>query len=190
MRATAAVLAGAAALALCAWGGTLAYGAIDSLTDGARIGETRTAIPGTTDAELDEGKHVLFYEVDSSTTTGDERIPVPPLRVTIRRSGDGPPLRLEDYGGSFRVESGGRAAQAAATVRIPSDGRYRITAAGRPDAADPAVVLGRPVTRRVLRLVLGLAAFVAGLALGVLVIAVAAGLALREHRQPLGPGGP
>jgi len=121
---------------------------------------------------------------------GDDRIAIPRFLVTIRRGGDGPPLAIEDYDSDFRVESGGRAAQAAATIRIPSDGRYRITASGRPDAADSAVVLGRPVTRRVLRLVLGLAAFLAGLALGTLVIAVAAGLSLRGHRQALGPRGP
>lgn len=190
VRGLAAALGVAAALGLCVWGGTLAYDAIDSLTDGARIGETRTPIPGTTDVELDEGKYVVFYEVDASTTGDEERIPVPRLLTTIRRDGDGPPLEIDDYGGSFRVESGGRAAQAAATVRVPSDGRYRIAALGRADSADPAVVLGRPVTRRVLRLVVGLAALVAGLGLGILVIAVAAGLSLRAKRQPLGPGGP
>ena len=180
VRASAAVIGVAAALGLCVWGGTLAYDAIDSLVDGARIGETRTPIPGTTDVELDKGKYVVFYEVDASSTAGDDRIPVPTLDLGIRRAGDGPPLALKDYGSEFRVESGGRAGQAALTVKIPDKARYRITATGQPDAADPAVVLGRPVTRRVLRLVLGMAAFVAGLALGLLVIVVATASVLRR----------
>jgi len=183
VRALAAAIGVAAALGLCVWGGLLMYGAIDSLTDGARQGETRTPIPGVTDVELRKGKYVVFYEVATAAgTAGDNRIPVPALDLSIRRGGDGPALDLEDYGSDFNVESDGRAAQAALTVRIPGDGRYRITASGRPDADEPAVVLGRPVTRRVLRLVLGVAAFVAGLGLGILLIAVAAGLALRNHR--------
>ena len=182
VRGLAAALGVAAALGLCVWGGALTYGAVDSLTDGARLGESRTPIPGVTDVELEEGKYVVFYEVDASSVAGEERIPVPALDLSIRRAGDGSPLRLDQYGSDFRVESGGRAAQAALTVRIPSGARYRITVTGRPDAADPAVVLGRPVTRRVLRLVLGLAALVAGLALGILVIAVTVVLSLRKRR--------
>ena len=92
VRALAAALGVAAALGLCVWGGALTYDAIDSLTDGARIGETRTPIPGTTDVELDEGKYVVFYEVDASSVAGEDPIPVPGLIATIRRGGDGPPL--------------------------------------------------------------------------------------------------
>jgi hypothetical protein len=183
VRALATVIGVLVSLALCVWGGVLAYDAVDSLTDGARIGETRTPIPGRTDIDLDEGKHVVFYEVSASSVPAAEDIVVPALDLSIRRGGDGRSLELEDYGSEFNVESGGRAAKAAFTVRIPGDGRYRITTSGSADAAQPAVVLGKPVTRRVLRLVLGLAAFVAGLALGILVIAVAAGLAFRDRRK-------
>lgn len=182
MRALLAVIGVLAALALCAWGGTLVYNAIDSLADGARRGETRTPIPGVTDVDLDEGKYVVFYEVNASSV-GEGNVPVPRFTLTIRRSGDGPALEVEDYGSDFRVESGGRVGQATSTVRIPSDGRYRITTGGKVDAAEPAVVLGKPVTRRVLRLVFGIVMFIAGLALGILVIAVAAGLAIRDRRR-------
>ena len=140
MRVLAAVIGVAAALGLCVWGGLLAYDATDSLVDGARMGETRTSIPGTTDVELEKGKYVVFYEVDASSVFGDGRIPVPPLGLSIRRGGDGPPLELKDYGTDFNVESGGRAAQAAHTIRIPSDGHYRIRASGQRAGADPAVV--------------------------------------------------
>ena len=183
MRAIGAVIGVAAALGLCVWGGTLTYDAIDSLIDGARLGETRTPIPGTTDVELDEGKYVVFYEVDAGSV-GEGNVPVPSFTAMIQRSGDGPALSVKDYGSDFRVESGGRVGQAVSTVRIPSDGRYRIRAGGSPnEAADPAVVLGKPVTRRVLRLILGIAAFLGGLGLGILVITIVAGLAFRDRRK-------
>ena len=67
-------------------------------------------------------------------------------------------------------------------MRIPSDGRYRIRTTGTPVGDEPAVVLGKPVARRVLRLVLGATLFVAGLAIGLLVVAIAAGLAYRNRR--------
>ena len=206
MRTIAAVLGVLAALALCAGGGVLAYDAADSLIDGARHGETRTPIPGATDVELDEGKYVVFYEVDS-TSVGDENVPVPEFTLTIRRAGGGPPLKIEDYGSDFRVDSGGRVGQAVSTVRIPSDGRYRIRTTGTPVGDEPAVVLGKPVGRRVLRLVLGATLFVAGLAIGLLVVgdrrrprlsqpargrpalAPRALRGIRVHRQPLRPRG-
>ena len=183
MRVLAAVLGIVAALGLCVWGGVLTYDAVDSLSDGARRGETRTPIPGATDVPLDEGKYVVFYEVDASSVADADDIAVPALDLTIRRDGDGPALALEDYGSDFTVDSGGRAAKAALTVEVPGDGRYRITTEGGEDAGDPSVVLGKPVTRRVLRLALGVAAFVAGLALGILVIAIVAGMAFRNRRR-------
>jgi len=181
VRALLAVIGVVAALALCMWGGTLAYDAIDSLADGARRGETRTPIPGVTDVELDEGKYVVFYEVDSSTVIDADAISVPPIDLAIRRGGDGPPLELDDYGSNFTVDSGGRAAKAAFTVSVPSDGRYRISASG--DEESGSVVLGKPVGRRILHLVLGVFAFLSGLALGILVVAIVAGLTIRDRRK-------
>ena len=181
VRALLAVMGVLAALALCVLGGTLVYDAIDSLADGARHGETRTPIPGTTDVELDEGKYVVYYEVDSGTVLDADAIVIPSLDVEIRRAGDGPPLELDDYGSNLTVDSGGRAAKAAFTVGVPADGRYRISTSG--EEGSGSVVLGKPLTRRVLSLVLGGAAFLAGLALGILVVAVVAGLTIRDRRQ-------
>ncbi len=82
MRVIAAVIGVVAALGLCVWGGTLTYDAIDSLADGARRGETRTPIPGATDVELDEGKYVVFYEVDASTVLDADDIVVPSFDLT------------------------------------------------------------------------------------------------------------
>lgn len=181
VRATAAVIGVAAALGLCVWGGLLSYDAIDGLADGVRDGETRTPVPGLRHVELDKGKHVIYYEVDSSSVSGD-KVPVPEFRVAIRRAGEGPVLGVDDYSTDFHVDSGSREAQAALTVEIPSAGRYQIATSGEEGAGEPAVVLGRPITRRILRLVLGLTALAAGLALGILVIAVVAGLAIRGRR--------
>ena len=185
VRALLAVIGVLVALALCAWGGTLVYDAIDSLADGARRGETRTPIPGITDVDLDEGKYVVFYEIATSSVPDVDDSSIPSFDLAIRRGGDGPALPLRGYGSDFTVESNGRTGRARYTVQIPSDGRYRITTAGNPEGADPAVVLGKPVTRRVLRLVFGAVMIIAGLTLGILVIAVAAGLAIRDRRRGL-----
>ena len=124
----------AAALGLCVWGGA-AHLRRDRLAHRRRADRRDAHADPRRHAtcELDEGKYVLFYEVRceqrvSATTS----IPVPPARrERSAAAGDGPPLELDDYGSDFRVESGGRAAQAAAHGRgSPSEGRYRITASG------------------------------------------------------------
>ena len=175
------------AIGAVAGGAALIVDSIERFSE-ARIEDSRTVLPGVRDAELDAGKHVLYYEVDADSvvTSGDEvvgDIPVPPLEVTIRRDADGPPLPLRDYGGSFELTGGGRAATAVRTVRVPEDGSYRIRARGRPGTAvEPAVVLGRPVGGRVLRLVLGIALAVLGFALAALVTVLAVVLWLRARR--------
>ncbi len=65
---------------------------------------------------------------------------------------------------------------------MPDEGRYRITARSGPERTTDAVVLGKPIARRILRLILGVMAFIAGLGLGLLVLAVATGLAIRDRR--------
>ncbi len=109
---------------------------------------------------------------------------MPEFVVAIRRGGEGPVLDVDDYGADFHVDSGGREAQAALTVEVPSAGRYQIATSGEGGASEPAVVLGKPIARRILRLILGVMAFIAGLGLGILVIAIVAGLAVRDRRQP------
>ena len=187
MHRTLLLLGALAAAALMVWGVSLSVDAIDALTGGARIGETRTPVPGTRYVELDERKYVVYYEVDSGFSGGFDESPdvrIPHLEVTIRRNGDGPPLPLEDYDGSFDVSSGGRTGAAWRTLDVPQEGRYRISAGPEVRAAAPAVVLGRPVTGRVLRLVLGVAAFLAGLGMAALVAAIAIGLRVRARSQP------
>jgi hypothetical protein len=171
-----------AAVALLVFGGSLTVDAIDSLSE-TRVGATRTPVPGTRNVELEARRYTLFYEVGSSSVLeGDlDKLPIPPLEVTIRRGGDGTPLPLDDYGGSFTLYDGDRAAKAWRTVQVPEAGRYRIRAAGRPRALDLAVVLGKPVTRRVLRLVAGLAGIASGL--GLLALLAAVEIAARFRRR-------
>lgn len=119
--------------------------------------------------ELDAGKYTVFYEVEDGSQ--GEELEVPPLELEIRGRRGGTPLELEGFSGDLDVTSGGRAATAVRTVRLPEDGRYRIRVSGHPDAASPAIVLGRPITGRVVRLLLAIAAIVAGLGLGALVLA-------------------
>lgn len=180
-----------AAAALLLWGITAAIDAAGALS-GTRIGATRTSVPGVRDVVLERGRHTLFYEVDESSVegdgSGDTEIEVPPLDVVIHRSGDGPPLPLEGYSGSFDVTSGGRAATAVRSVQVPDEGRYRIRVANRVDAGSPAVVLGRPIVGRVLRLLVTIAAALGGLALGGLVVASAIALRARGHSEPAATG--
>ena len=69
-------------------------------------------------------------------------------------------------------------------MEVPREGRYRISAGPEVRAAAPAIVLGRPVSGRVMRLVLGVAGVLAGLGLGALVAAIAIGLRVRARSQP------
>jgi hypothetical protein len=191
VRRTLLLLGALAAVALTALAITVVVDAIDQFSGGARIGKTRTPVPGQRDATLEERKYVVYYEVDSGFAGGFDKtreIVVPAeLDLAIRRDGDGPPLPLDDYGGDFEVSSGGRTAQAWRTVEVPRAGNYRISAGPEVRAAAPAIVLGRPVSGRVLRLVFGIAALLAGLGLGGLVGAIAVGLRLRARSQPVTP---
>ena len=173
-----------AGMALAAVGGVTTVDAIGSFSD-VRIEDTRTPIPGAREVKLDAGKYVLFYEVDDESVSHLDGgpFPVPALDVTVRRAEKGPALDLDDYSGDFNVSSGGRAAQAAATLEAPEDGRYEIAARTGARASAPAVVLGRPITGRILRLIAGLAGIVAGLGIVALVAALAIGLAVRGSKS-------
>jgi hypothetical protein len=186
VRRTLLLLGALAAVGLTVWGVSLLVDAIDALTGGARIGDTRTAVPGRRDVTLEARKYVVYYEVDSGfagTFDSDGDVPIPALEVSVRLNGDGPALPLEEYSGSFEVSGGGRTAEAWRTVDVPREGRYRISAGSEVEAAAPAVVLGRPVSGRVLRLVLGIAAVFAGIGLAVLVAAIALALRVRGRSQ-------
>ena len=171
------------AIVLTVVGVTRTVDAVRSFSD-VRVGDTRTPIPGEREVDLDEGKYVVFYEVpDEEVSEGDVgSVYEPPLDVRVRLP-DARPLDLDDYSGDFNVSTGGRAAQAIATVQVPEDGRYTLTVSGSADSPSPAVVLGKPITRRALRLIVGIAGSLAGLALLALASALAIGLAVRKPRS-------
>ncbi len=174
------ILGAAAGIAMTVVGVTTTVDAVGSFSD-VRIGDTRTPVPGSMLVELDEGKYVVFYEVDDDAITerGEGGLHVPPLDLGIRTPDAARPLDLDDYSGDFNVSSGGREAEAIATVDVPADGRYEITVSSSAGAPSPAVVLGKPITRRILRLGVGIAGIVAGLALLALVGALGVGFAVR-----------
>lgn len=169
------------ALALLAIGVLLTADAAGSLSE-TRLGSTRTFVPGTRYVTLDARKYTVFYEIAASSSDEGslDDLPVPALEVTIRRNGDEPPLRFEGYSGSFSIYSRGRGARAWRSVEVPEAGRYRIRTAGRAAEPEPAVVLGRPLTRRVLRLIVGIAGIVAGLAVAALTVTL--GIVTRRPR--------
>lgn len=175
------ILGALAAIVMTLVGVTTTVDAVGTFSD-VRIGDTRTSIPGTKEVELDEGKYVVFYEVDDDVTAerGESSLVVPPLDVGIRVPDASRPLDLDDYSGNFNVSTGGREAQAIATVEVPEDGGYEITVSSSADAPAPAVVLGKPITRRILRLGVGITGIVAGLALLALMGALAIAFAVRK----------
>lgn len=185
MRPTLLVLGALAGIALAVLGVSIVVDAIRGF-DETRIEETRTALPGSRTAELEEGKYVVFYEVadDSVGDVADGEFPIPALEVSLQRGGSGPALDLDDYSTNFDVSSDGRAARAYATVEVPEAGAYEITAAAGGRASEPAVVLGRPVTGRIFRLITGLAGAAGGLGLVALVCALGIALALRKRPDP------
>ena len=172
------VLGALAAVALLAWSVPLAADAIGALSE-TRIGQTRTPVPGAREAELESGTHTVFYEVEAGHS-----IDVPRLDIAISSGEGGPRLELDGFSGDLDITSGGRAATAIGSVRVPADGRYRIRVTSRAGAASPAVVLGRPLTGRIVRLVLAIAGAFAGLGLGALVVAIAIALRTRDARAP------
>jgi hypothetical protein len=157
-------LAVALLFAVTAAGVTLAVNNAFELDRGL-LEETRTPVPGSRVLELDGRKYNLFYEAEELPESGP-----PPFRVRIRPVGSDRLLDLDDYSGSFDI-SGGREATAFATVRVPRSGRYRVTTEGDPAVQfrEPAVLLGEPVVRRIVRIVasgvLALFSFTAGVIL-------------------------
>jgi len=176
------VLGALAGIALTALGAATAAGAVDALGD-TRIGDTRITLPGSRSARLDEGKHVVYYEVEEDSVGDARDIAVPELQVLVRPEGSRRPLELDDYSAEFDVASGGRAARAVAAVEVPREGDYEITVAARSPAPGSTVVLGRPITGRIARLILGIAGAAGGLGLVALMAALAVARAVRQRRE-------
>jgi hypothetical protein len=160
-------------VALVVGGVTIAALAAVELPRGV-LEETSTPIPGSDEVRLEARKYNVFY--DGSST--DEAIP--PLRVLVTPAGGGAPLPLGDFGGSLNYGN----AQAIGTVEVPREGAYRISTAGGPGlAGDPSVVLGEPIGKRILQVVLGAALAFLGLLGSILLVVISL---VRRRRRAAG----
>jgi hypothetical protein len=132
-------------VALIAAGATIAAVSATKLPRGV-LEETSAPIPGSREVRLEARRYNVFYDGTSSEEA------IPPLRVQVVPAGGGDALPLEDFGGSLNFGD----AQAIASVEVPRAGRYRIatTATGEP-LGEAEVVLGEPIGKRILRVVLG-----------------------------------
>jgi hypothetical protein len=150
--------------------------------DDALLEGTRTPIPGQRVVELEARKYNLFFEaphISDPDGVGDEldEPETSPLHVRIRAEGSDRLLDLNGYSGSFTM-SGDRDATAFATVRVPSEGRYRVSVTSSDDLpySNPSIALGEPIARRVIRLVggaiLAAVAFLGGLLLLIVTLVV------------------
>jgi hypothetical protein len=134
-------------VALVVGGATVAALAAVELPRGV-LEETSTPIPGGRVVQLDERKYNVFYDGTS------EQEAIPPIRVLVTPAGGGTPLPFEDFSGSLNYGD----AQATATVEVPRSGRYRIVTQEAPGfRPNASVVLGEPIGKRILTVVLGAA---------------------------------
>lgn len=158
-------------VALVVAGATIAAVSATKLPRGV-LEETSTPIPGSRVVQLDARKYNVFYDGTS------EQEAIPPIRVLVTPAGGGPELELEDFGGNLNFGD----AQAIATVEVPRSGRYRIVAEGDPTFSTQAeVVLGEPIGKRILRVVLGGAVAFLGFVGAVLLVVIS--LVRRRRRE-------
>jgi hypothetical protein len=148
-------------VALIAAGATIAAVSATKLPRGV-LEETSTPIPGGRVVQLEARKYNVFYDGTS------ENEPIPPLRVRVAPAGGGAPLQLEDFGGSLNYGD----AQAIASVEIPRSGRYRVVTEGSGSGLSSEVVLGEPIGKRILGVVLGGALVFLGFVGSVLLIVI------------------
>jgi hypothetical protein len=151
------------------------------------IEKTRTPIPGERSVQLEGRKYNLFFEartIPRPERVGDELsdLESSPLRIRIRDVGSDHLLQLKRYSGDFTM-SGDRDATAFATVRVPHDGRYRISVASSDDLvfSEPSITLGEPIGGRVASVVIGSILAAAAFAGGLLLLI--ATLILRSRRR-------
>ena len=149
-------------VSLVAAGATIAAVSATKLPRGV-LEETSTPIPGSRVVQLDARKYNVFYDGTS------EQEAIPPINVLVMPAGGGAPPELEDFSGSLNFGD----AQAIATVEVPRSGRYRIVARGTPGfTREASVVLGEPIGKRILRVVLGGALAFAGFVGAILLVVI------------------
>lgn len=99
--------------------------------------------------ELSAGRKAIYYE----RFDAQDRVPAP--RIAIRPVG-GRPLKIEDHSGSVSYALSGHTGQSVASVRIPRDGRYALTArATDPAVTDAELAIGKGLGNRIVRIIVG-----------------------------------
>lgn len=150
--------------------------------DDALIEETRTPIPGKRVVRLEARRYNVFFgagHISNPDRVGNalDDLEHSPLDIRIRAVGSDRLLQLDSYGGNFTT-GGDRDETAFATVRIPREGLYQVSVTSSADLpySSPAIALGEPIGRRVVRLVGGVivggVAFLGGLLLLVVTLVV------------------
>jgi hypothetical protein len=121
----------------------------------ARIGATRTAVPGRRDVHLAAGKYDVYFELPGDYDKYNQFSEPPGLAVIVAPA-RGRPLPLARSGGASYVGSSTSKALAIDTVEVPDAGLYRI--ATRWPGGGPyhsTVVLGVPPGTAYIRLAAG-----------------------------------
>ena len=147
--------------------------------DDALLEGTRTPIPGQRTVQLEARKYNVFFEaadIANPDRVGDQLDDpkTSPLNIRIRAEGSDRLLELNGYSGTFTVSD----STAIATVRVPREGRYRVSVTSSDDLpySRPTISLGEPIGRRVIRLIgagiVSVVAFLAGLLLLVVTLVV------------------
>jgi hypothetical protein len=135
----------------------------------ARIGATRTAVPGRRALRLAAGKYDVYFELPGDYDQHNQFTEPSDLAVSIAPFG-GRPLPLAPYGGASYVGSSTSKALAIDEVTIPHSGLYRLATrwpGGR--AYHSTVVLGAPPGSAYIRLAIsGVIAVLAFIALCIL----------------------
>jgi hypothetical protein len=146
------------------------YAAYVGLGPKARIGATRTAVPGRREIRLAADKYDVYFELPGDYDKYNQFAEPSDLAVRIAPLG-GRPLPLAPYGGASYVGSSTSKALAIDTVEVPHSGLYRVVTrwpGGR--RYHSTVVLGVPPGTAYIRLaaggVIALLAFIALCILG------------------------
>jgi hypothetical protein len=146
------------------------YAAYVGLGLKARIGATRTAVPGRHEIRLATGKYDVYFELPGDYDKYNEFAEPSDLAVRIVPLG-GRALPLTPYGGASYIGSNTSKALAIDTVEVPQSGLYRIVT-GWPGGRryHSTVVLGVPPGAAYIKLavsgVIALLAFIALCILG------------------------
>lgn len=161
------------------------YGAIEAFGSSDRYGSV--PMPGRETLDLPAGDVTVYYQEDVDLGENENLHPPADIRLAIRHSGGGPPLKLDESGISNEVSGGFGARVSIGDVDVPAGGDYDVAVAPtRERRTGPAIVFGDDLLDGfVAALPLGLVVFVAGVGVAALVFIV-----IYVRRRRVGETGP